>query len=178
MAWTTPMTAVANAAFTAAQFNALRDNMLETAPAKATATGQYFVSTAANALAARTPGVSSVATSETTTSTTFAALATAGPAVTVTTGTQVLVFVSARLGNNTATAVSFASWQSSGATTVAADDRLGLEFQPEGANRNLRATSALMVTGMTPGSSTITMMYRVSAGTGTFSFRQLSVLPF
>lgn len=37
MAWTTPMTAVANAVWTAAQFNSdIRDNLNETGPAKAT----------------------------------------------------------------------------------------------------------------------------------------------
>jgi hypothetical protein len=179
MAWSTPLTAVANAALTAAQWNAsVRDNFLETAPAKATAAGQYFVSTAANALAARTPGAATVSGSETTTNTTYADLTTSGPNITVTTGTQALVFISSRIGNSTATATSYASWQCTGATTVAVDDRFAVEFQPEGASRNMRATAALLVTGMTPGSTTFGMRYRVTAGTGTYGYRQISVLPF
>ena len=54
MAWSAPMTAVSGSVLTAAQFNTyVRDNLNETAPAKATAAGQIFVSTAANAIAAR-----------------------------------------------------------------------------------------------------------------------------
>ena len=54
MAWSAPMTAVANTVFTAAQFNQhVRDNLNETAPAKATASGGYFVATGVNAIAQR-----------------------------------------------------------------------------------------------------------------------------
>src|ERR1700755_2312031 len=105
MAWSAPLTAVANTAFTAAQFNAsVRDDLLETAPAKATANGQMFVATAANSIAARLPQASFVTVSESTASTTYAALTTAGPAVTITCSLFVIVGVSAKLTHNTATA--------------------------------------------------------------------------
>ncbi len=178
MAWTTPPTLTDGQVLTGAHTQIIRDDLLETAPGKATASGQFFVSTAANSIAARTPQVATVATSETTTSTSYTNLATPGPAVTVTTGATALVFVSARIAQSTATAAVYQSFAISGATTVAADDRFGTEWQPEGANRNSRATSALMVTGLTPGSNVFTQQYRVSANTGTFSLRQISVLPF
>jgi hypothetical protein len=179
MAWSVPLTAVSNATLTASQWNAsVRDNLLETGPAKVTAAGQYLVSTAANALATRVPQVATVATSENTTSTSYTNLTTPGPTVTVTTGSMALVFVSAKIVQSTATASVFQSFAVSGATTVAADDRFGTEWQPEGANRSSRGTSALMVTGLTSGSNTFTQQYRVSGGTGSFALRQISVLPF
>ncbi len=50
MAWTAPITFTSGSVLTAAQLNTyLRDNLNETAPAKFTAAGQLFVSTAANA---------------------------------------------------------------------------------------------------------------------------------
>jgi hypothetical protein len=53
MAWTAPGTAVGNTLLTAAFWNThVRDNLLETAPAKATAAGQLFQATAPNAIAA------------------------------------------------------------------------------------------------------------------------------
>lgn len=183
MAWTTPMTAITGTTFTAAQFNThVRDNLLETAVAKATTSGQLFVSTTANALAARTPVTDAVATSATTSSTSYTDLtASPGPAATVTSGSQALVFISARLTSSVDTTSMFASFAISGATTNAADDRLAIEFQTSGgANRAFRGTAALLVTGLTPGSNTFTMKYRVSGGgaTGTGQYRQISVLPF
>lgn len=52
MAWTAPATAVANTFLTAAFWNTqVRDNLLETAPAKAAVAGDTFYATAANAIA-------------------------------------------------------------------------------------------------------------------------------
>ena len=54
MAWSAPMTAVANSTFTAAQFNQyVRDNLNETAPALATAAGSYFAADGINSIAER-----------------------------------------------------------------------------------------------------------------------------
>ena len=123
MAWTAPMTAVAGNTLTAAQWNThVRDNLLETAPAKATAAGRIFVTTAANAIAERVVDSETVATSQTTTSTSYTDLATTGPAVTVTTGARALVFYGAEMENTTSTALSAASVAVSGATTDAASD--------------------------------------------------------
>src|SRR3546814_19340432 len=72
MAWTAPMTAVANTVFTAAQFNQhVRDNLNETAPAKATAAGGYFVATGVNAIAQRIADGNTDTNTGTTTSTTY-----------------------------------------------------------------------------------------------------------
>ncbi|OII61219.1 hypothetical protein BJP40_06745 [Streptomyces sp. CC53] len=177
MAWTSPMTAVANDVFTAAQFNThVRDNLLETAPAKATTDGGMFFATGANAIAERVPTTATVATSESTTSTSYTDLSTAGPAVTVTTGTRALVFISADAQNDAAGSDALYSYAVSGSTTVAAADSFGSFLESSGSRRH-RWTVASMQTGLTAGSNTFTMKYRVSANTGTFQNRNIVVVP-
>lgn len=177
MAWTSPMTAVAGSVFTAAQFNSsIRDNLNETAPAKATAAGQLIVSTAANSVAARTPTAVTVAASETTTSTGYAALATAGPVVTVTTGAQAVVLLNAFCQNNTNGASTAVGYDVSSATTIAATDPESLRFQAGAVSDFIRGGVASFPS-LTPGSNTFTMKYRVSGGTGTFANRLLIVIP-
>lgn len=179
MSWTTPLTAVANAAFTAAQFNAsVRDNLLETAPAKATTTGRIFVATGTNAIAERAITSANVSTSETTTSATYANLTTTGPVVTVTTGTNAIAFVSSQVSNNTNGAFTGVGVTVSGASSIAAADADGILFQPStAASAGIRTTVAVHYTGtLTAGSNTFTMQYRASAGTGTFQLRKLTVI--
>lgn len=113
MAWSTPLTAVANASLTAAQWNAsVRDNLLETAPAKATTATGYFVATGTNAIAQRVPLSSAIATDQSTTSTGgYANLTTSGPAVTVTTGVAALVCFGAWMTNDTGGARALMSYE-------------------------------------------------------------------
>lgn len=177
MAWSAPITAVANAIFTAAQFNAtVRDNLNETAPAKATAAGQIFVATGANAIAARTITGARVDTSETTASTAYTALTTPGPAVTATTGTQALVMLKAAISNNTAGSSSFMGVAVSGATTTAATDSDCLRIQGGGTTDVMCATTVLLLP-LTAGSNTFTAQYRAGANTATFSVRTMIVVP-
>jgi hypothetical protein len=181
MAYSTPLTGVSNTALTAAQWNAsVRDNILETAVAKATVAGTYPVSTAANALAMRVPTAASVSTAETTTSTTYTNLTTTGPQISsLVTGNQALVVVASRQANSTATAECYTSFTITGATpTVAASDNIAWFFQAPAVNGAGRASAATLVIGLTAGANTFTVQYRVSAGTGTFSARHLAVFPF
>lgn len=179
MAWSTPLTAVANATLTAAQWNAsVRDNLNETAPAKATGAAQIFVSTGANAIAARAIVTSYVATTETTTSTTYADLTTVGPSVTATTGTAALVFISSRLWT-TATSYVHASFEISGATTSAALDQKSIAERVAAGNDGSvggRSGVSWMEAGLTPGSNTFRMKYRVTSGTGRFDERHMFVI--
>jgi hypothetical protein len=179
MAWTTPITAVANAAFTAAQFNAsVRDNLLVTPAAIATTAGSHFATTGANAIAERIPANAAVATVETTTSTVYTNLATVGPAVTVTTGTSVLLGFHCRQSNATLASNCWTTYAVSGATTIAAADGTALSYDSPVANSTAYHGTTFRVTGLTAGSNTFTLQYRVSAGTGTFHNRNLWVLPF
>lgn len=178
MAWSAPMTAVANSTFTAAQFNQyVRDNLNETAPAKATAASQIPVSTGINAIAMRSPASARVDTSQTTTSTTYATLATPGPAVTVATGPMALVWWAAEMSNDTSNSLTKCSVAVSGATSVAANDQWMLSTDGHtGDNFNRHGMSHLF-TGLTPGSNTFTVRYAVGSNTGTFKGRQIIVFP-
>lgn len=180
MAWSTPLTAISNSTLTASQWNlSVRDNLLETAVAKATAAGQIFVSTAANALAARVPTGTAVNVSESTTSTTYTDLTTPGPTVSgLTTGTQALVVVSAKMQQNTASVNDYMAYAVSGATTIAATDQNALLLQFAGTTTTIRASSVFLQTGLTAGSNTFTSKYRVSGGTGTYDNRSMAVIPF
>lgn len=177
MTWTTPMTAVANTTFTAAQFNThVRDNLLETAVAKATAAGRIYVSTGANALAERVISQATVATGQNTTSTSYTDLATAGPAVTVTTGARALTFINTEVENSSTSVLSAASVAVSGATTDAASDARWAMEESKTTSLGCRAVSVHLFDALTPGSNTFTMRYRVSGGTGSFTNRHIVVM--
>ena len=179
MAWSAPMTAVANSTFTAAQFNQyVRDNLNETAPAKATSAGSYFVADGVNSIAERSPQATSVLTSETTTSTTFTNLATVGPAVTIDTGPYALVLTHCQVSNS-GTGSAYAGVEVTGDSSIApalnrAVNVIGAAGATVGASTAVLYTDGLT---LTPGSNTFTMKYRVSSGTGTFADRRIIVLP-
>lgn len=183
MAWSAPMTAVANTVFSAAQFNQfVRDNLNETAPALATAAGSHFAATGVNAIAERRlTGFTDLDTG-TTASTTFTDLgapANVGPSVTVDTGPTALVIVHGQISNSGAGSARM-GYEVSGATSLAAADNRGIGFF--GAAGVTVACSMGTHhgggTALTPGENTFTAKYRVSSGTGTFSARRIVVLPF
>jgi hypothetical protein len=178
MAWTAPMTAVAGSIFTAAQFNTnIRDNLNETAPAKATTAGSIFVATGTNAIAERIPTGAFETASETTTSSSYTDLATVGPTVTVTTGSKAIVLIGGRLFNNTVGQNTYASYDISGATSSSAtDDRAHMMTMPA-TSSSMQAVNAILQDSLTPGSNTFTMKYRVTGGTGTADNRRLLVIP-
>jgi hypothetical protein len=177
MAWSTPLTAVSGSVLTAAQWNtSVRDNLNETAPAKATAAGQIFVSTAANAIAARTIAADYLVTSESTASTTFTDLATSGPAVTATTAASCIVAIYSHIFSSVAADGGSMSYDISGATTDPSNDNRAIQ-QVGTSGQRVGATffhSAIL----TPGTNTFTAKYKaVTGGTATFSVRRLMVIP-
>ncbi len=175
MAWSTPLTAVANAALTAAQWNAsVRDNFAQTAPAKATTSGRIFVATGVNTIAERSILQAAVDTSETTTSTTFVDLSTVGATVTLTTGTKALVWINAQI-TNTATVSSYVAYAVTGASTLSPSDTIALIYDPPVAGGSVRA-GFCDLRALTSGSNTFTMQYRVNSGTGTFWKRRIQVM--
>jgi hypothetical protein len=175
--WTAPPKFLAGGVLTAAQLNILSADLNETAAAKATAAGQYFVATAANSLAARTAGSANVTTSESTTSTTLTDLATVGPQVTVTCGSQCLVLMNATVANGTSGVASSIGFDISGATTSPAS-QIYISLLTASGGQQATMGGVRMAIGMTAGSNTFTMKYVVGAGTGTFQRRFLTVLPF
>lgn len=179
MAWSAPMTAVANSTFTAAQFNQfVRDNLNETAPAKATSSGSYFAGTGINTIAERRAVTAAITGAGTTTSTSYGNLSgtTVGPSVTAETGTAALIVVHASL-ENTGTTSSRMAYEISGATSVTPADLRGL-YVFGVAGVNISASSVSLWTALTPGNNTFTAKYRVGGGTGTFSNRRILVMPF
>lgn len=181
MAWSAPMTAVANTAFTAAQFNTyVRDNLNQTAPAKATTAGTIFVGTGSNSIAERFPSTDIVNTTQTTSNTSYVNLGTTGPTVTVQTGVSALVFIQCRIRNTTSTNTAFASYALSGATSMASDDNRCISSLGETNAGGDYTGSFLHTTGtsaLTAGSNTFTMKYRVGGGEGEYSRRRIIVIP-
>jgi len=120
-----------------------------------------------------------VLTQQDTTSTSYTDLSTAGPSVTLTTGTEALVTISAVLGQGVDSgAVIYAGVAVSGASTVAASDNYSLflngdDFTSSSGNVSLSTTFKL--TGLTAGSNTFTMKYKTSSSTARFSNRHLTV---
>lgn len=174
MAWTTPLTAVANATLTAAQWNAsLRDNLNETAVAKATVAGRHFVSTGLNSIAEREIKHEVLETSENTTSTTFTNLTTVGPDITLVTGPLALVWVGCTISNSAAAggAMGFAI---SGATTSAAQD--GASYGYEGAASDSGRGMWIDLVELTAGTNDFQAKYRVASGTGTFGNRRIGAM--
>lgn len=172
------MTAVSGATFTASQFNQyVRDNLNETAPAKATAPSQLFVSTGPNAIATRTPTQQYVQTAETRSSTLYGDLATPGPMVTVTTGTIAIVHFACGIANSVNDSACFVSVDVTGVSTVAASDGWAIGSDGITAGNFVRYGMTHVFTGLTPGTNVFTMRYRAASNTGTFRQRELAVIP-
>lgn len=178
MAWTVPMTFTASTVLTAAQLNThLRDNLLETTTAKASTSSQIFVAEGMFRIAARTPSVSSVTTSETTTSSEWTDLTTAGPAVTLTTGKRAIVFMSCRTNNTSTAGGNNISYELSGETEREPLYSTSLRFDGITASNDMSYATLDYITTLNPGENTFTMKYRRGSGTATFQQRQLAVWP-
>ena len=123
---------------------------------------------------ALTTATATVATSQSTSSVTYTDLATAGPAVTLTTGTKVLVFTNTEVSTAAGRYV-FADFAISGATTRAASDDTCIKMGTDADAMQSRNGVANLMT-VTAGSNTFTMKYRVNAGTNSFINRSIIVV--
>lgn len=181
MAWTAPKTWVSGTALTAADLNTfVRDNLNETAPAKATTTLSYFVGNGPNSIAERIPKWDTVTTSATTASTSFTPTlsgGSVGPTVTVVTGTTAKVTVTARMQNASASFACMMSYAVSGASTIASQEASGVRSETSGTSEFNRSSVVHIETGLTPGSNTFTAEYMVAGGTGAFANREILVEP-
>ena len=121
-----------------------------------------------------TTATATVATSQSTSSATYTDLATAGPAVTLTTGTKVLVFTNTEVSTAAGRYV-FADFAISGATTRAASDDTCIKMGTDADSMQSRNGVANLMT-VTAGSNTFTMKYRVNAGTNSFINRTIVVV--
>jgi hypothetical protein len=123
---------------------------------------------------ALTTSTATVATAQSTSSTSYTDLATAGPAVTLTTGTQVLVFTNTEVSTAAGRYV-FADFAISGATTRAASDDTCVKAGDDPGTTQSRQGVANLMT-VTAGSNTFTMKYRTNAGTSSFINRSIVVV--
>jgi hypothetical protein len=180
MAWTAPRTWTTSEVVTASIMNThVRDNLLESAPAKATTAGGFITTTGTNSLAQRLPENALVATNESTASTSYTNLATAGPQVSVITGSKALVAWACYMFNNTAGQSSYVGITLSGDDTLAATDSLAISYESGAANDSARFGRAEIYTGLTAGGTTaFRHSYRVTGGTSNFIDRRISVIPF
>jgi hypothetical protein len=182
MAWNAPITWVANTVLTAAQLNAqLRDNISETAPAKAAVAGSHFVTTGSHAIAERRIVTASVTTTQSiTTTNTWLDLTTPGPQVSLTTGANALVWINALGSHSVADSRIWAGFSVTGATpstTYPADESRSLGIVSSSTTVGQRAGICVQLTNLTPGSNTFKMLYRNTAtGTATFASRTIVVM--
>jgi hypothetical protein len=106
---------------------------------------------------------------ESTTSTSYTALSTAGPAVTLTTGTKALVAVSSFLGNRASM-----SFDISGASSFSAADTKAVQ---DNSDNSSIGSGVYLMTGLTAGSNTFTAKYRSTNGTSApFQNRNIAVI--
>lgn len=157
-----------------------------TAPTVPAATGQYtklptgiFTVYNGTSWTCLTPVSAETATAGTTASTSFTATLTGGgtnPSVTLTTGTTALVSVSSWAGSPGTGGFIFAatSVAVSGATTLAADDRWALN-SGNGTASPSGFGATFLITGLTAGTNTFTLQYKTNAGTGSWSYRNITV---
>jgi hypothetical protein len=123
-----------------------------------------------------------VATSETTTSTTYTDLTTTTDTVTVTIGANGLafVFLYCNMANSAASSQCYAAYVVSGANIQAATDTQSLQYvtPPSGSAWNGAFGATFLLTGLSTGSTTFKMKYRVNTNTGTFLNRRIAVIPY
>ena len=117
-----------------------------------------------------------VITNESTSSNTYVALTTA-QAVTVTIGANgmALVSLSAHLFSS-ASGASLMAYAVSGANTIAATDDHALLNNP-GNTAAVGASRTELLTGLTPGSTTFTALFKATTGTSSFLRRDITVIP-
>lgn len=116
---------------------------------------------------------SSIATNESTASTSYVDLATPGPSVTLTSaGTRAIILWSQHGSNNTANKGAISSIVISGATTLAVSDNNGIIWHEKATAGASYEAMQFMVATINPGSNTYKVQYKVAGGAGTASFER------
>lgn len=177
MTWSTLPT-YTNGTLTASQLMAIRDNINETAPAKASEAGGYFVATGTNAITQRVVRGNSITVTGTTTNTSYADLDTGGvgPSVVVGTGAAAIVFLTAEMVNTVNAGAVWATFDVGITSTYFAPQDTQAIMHENAVNSSCR-TGVTSYVALTAGNNTFTMKYRVSSGTGSFDDRRFFVMP-
>jgi hypothetical protein len=130
-------------------------------------------------LASASPASASarVETAQETSSATYTDLSTAGPAVTLTTGTKVLVIVSTQIYTTGSSQSGFMDFAISGATTRSATDSTAVAMTGPTAYANEQYASRASRITVTAGSNTFTAKYRESgASSAGYQYREICVI--
>ena len=114
-------------------------------------------------------------TGQSTSSTSYTDLATV-QSVTLTTGTKALVLITAKMGNTNSGNSTRVAYAVSGATTIAASDDANLYEGGAISNGYYTLSSSFYESGLTAGSNTFTLKFKVGGGTGNYEDRQLTVI--
>jgi hypothetical protein len=165
---TNPMTTTGDTIYSSSGSTPARLGIGSTGQVLTVAGGIPSWATAASGVPAN--DAATVATLQSTTSTSYTDLATAGPAVTVTTGTKALVIVTSEQYNNSAGEHARHGYAVSGATTIAATNAEAFVMN------NYGRFSAVSIVTLTAGSNTFTSKYSVNSGTGNFGNRTIFVM--
>lgn len=170
MTWSTLPTYTDGTVLDASKLNAIKANINETAPAKATTAGYHFVSTGTNHIEERAIVSDKILTQQTTTSTTYTNLSTTGGIAALTTGVKALIMHGCQMFNDT-TSACWSSYELSGATSSSPNNDRAVTCEAN-ANDSFRMSYCeLQVTN--PGVNVFIQKYRVSAGQGTFDDRHI-----
>lgn len=166
MAWISPVTFVANTALTAAQLNMfIRDNLNLTAPAKATGTSQWFVSTASNSIEARNISGDTHSAGGSITSTSYTETAGNNCTVTVATGKGAIVALFGELSSSVTGDTLSINYAVTGASNVTpADQSEAIYTHP--ATHAAERFGTISWVDLTPGSNTFSMKIKVGSGSG------------
>lgn len=206
MAWTAPRTWVTGETVTAALMNAhIRDNLLETSAATVTTAGDIAYADGNKSMGSRlaigaanshlvvigsTPVWRAIATDIDTASglsrsTGYKTLANLTPTpfageveVTLTTGSEALVLIKARLSNDTAGSFTFLSYSVSGASTISAVDVSGIAYESSNNDDVAFFGGFDLQTALSAGSNVFTLEARISANDGTIQGPEIAVIPF
>lgn len=119
-----------------------------------------------------------VDTDESTNSTTYTNLATSGPSVTLTTGTTALIWTYAQVHRTGTGGAAVIAVDISGATSYAANDAESVGGTVAVSGTEVFAGRVIYFSGLTAGSNTFTLKYRVDATAPTYNFlrRTIAVL--
>ena len=100
-----------------------------------------------------------------------------GPCVTLTTGTNAIVILTAQMFGSTGQTAAFMSVAVSGATQPPIPGSDANSYRVFG-NDPIRASAVVLFTSLTAGSNTFCAVYRqVGSGSSTFSVRTITVIP-
>lgn len=119
-----------------------------------------------------------VSASETRALTTYGDLTTTSDQVTVTVGSSGMVELClSAFMSLSGSAGMWATFEASGANTIAASDIYAVEFTSPGAGFEDRKGATYVLGGLNPGVTTFKLKYRVNAGTGTWKDRRIAAIP-